>query len=36
MTNKLKSVDMTHGNTGLQLIGNTISAISQQELFYWQ
>jgi retinoid hydroxylase len=35
MTNKLKSVDAIPGNTGLPLIGNTISAITQQELFYW-
>jgi len=35
MTNKLKSADMMPGNTGLPPIGNTIGALSQQELFYW-
>jgi retinoid hydroxylase len=36
MTNKLKSVDRMPGNTGLPLIGNTIDALTKQELFYWQ
>ena len=36
MTNKLKSVDAMPGNIGLPLIGNTISALRKQELFYWQ
>jgi hypothetical protein len=36
MPNQPKSVDMMPGNTGLPLIGNTIGAITQQELFYWK
>ncbi len=36
MTNKLKSAEMMPGNIGLPLIGNTIDALSKQELFYWQ
>jgi retinoid hydroxylase len=36
MTNKLKSADMMPGKAGLPLIGNTIDAITKQELFYWQ
>jgi retinoid hydroxylase len=36
MTNQLKSADIMPGNTGLPLIGNTISALTQQELFYWK
>jgi retinoid hydroxylase len=36
MTNKLKSADMMPGKAGLPLIGNTIDAITKQELFYWE
>jgi retinoid hydroxylase len=36
MTTKLKSVDMMPGNTGLPLIGNTISALTKLEQFYWE
>ncbi len=36
MTNKLKSAHMMPGNTGLPLIRNTISALTKQELFYWE
>ncbi len=36
MTNKLKSAEMMPGSFGLPLIGNTIDAITNQELFYWQ
>jgi retinoid hydroxylase len=36
MTNQLKSVDMMPGNTGLPLIGNTISALTKLEQFYWE
>ena len=35
MNNKLKSADMMPGNTGLPLIGNTISALTKLEQFYW-
>jgi retinoid hydroxylase len=31
-----KSVELLPGNTGLPLIGNTISALTKQELFYWE
>jgi retinoid hydroxylase len=36
MNNQLKSVDMMPGNTGLPLIGNTISALTKLEQFYWE
>jgi retinoid hydroxylase len=36
MTNQLKSVDMMPGDAGLPLIKNTISALTKQELFYWE
>ena len=36
MTDKLKSAEMMPGNTGLPLIRNTISALTKQELFYWE
>jgi retinoid hydroxylase len=36
MTNKPKSANMMPGNIGLPLIGNTIDALTKQELFYWQ
>jgi retinoid hydroxylase len=36
MTNKLKSIEMMPGNTGLPLIGNTISALTKLEQFYWE
>jgi retinoid hydroxylase len=36
MTDKLKSADMMPGKAGLPLIGNTIDAITKQELFYWE
>jgi retinoid hydroxylase len=36
MTNQLKSADMMPGNTGLPLIGNTISALTKLEQFYWE
>jgi retinoid hydroxylase len=36
MTNKLKSAEMMPGNTGLPLIGNTISAFTKLEQFYWE
>jgi retinoid hydroxylase len=36
MTNKLKSAEMMPGNTGLPLIGNTISALTKLEQFYWE
>jgi retinoid hydroxylase len=35
MNNKLKSVDLLPGNTGLPLIGNTVSALTKLEEFYW-
>jgi retinoid hydroxylase len=36
MTDKLKSIDLMPGDTGLPLIRNTISAFTKQELFYWE
>jgi retinoid hydroxylase len=36
MTNKLKSADMMPGSFGLPFIGQTISILAKQELFYWQ
>jgi retinoid hydroxylase len=36
MTSKLKSIDMMPGDAGLPLIKNTISALTKQELFYWE
>ena len=36
MTNQLKSVHLMPGNTGLPLIGNTISAFTKLEQFYWE
>jgi retinoid hydroxylase len=36
MTSKLKPAKMMPGSFGLPLIGNTIDAITKQELFYWQ
>jgi retinoid hydroxylase len=36
MTDKLKSAEMMPGSFGFPLIGNTIDALTQQELFYWQ
>ena len=36
MTNQLKSVHLMPGNTGLPLIGNTISAFTKREQFYWE
>ena len=36
MPNKLKSADMMPGNTGLPLIGNTISTLTKLEQFYWE
>ena len=36
MTDKLKSAEMMPGNTGLPLIGNTISAFTKFEQFYWE
>ncbi len=36
MTDKLKSAEMMPGNTGLPLIGNTVSAFTKFEQFYWE
>ncbi len=36
MLNKLKPADMMPGKFGLPIIGNTIDALTKQELFYWQ
>ena len=36
MTSQLKSVHLMPGNTGLPLIGNTISAFTKLEQFYWE
>jgi retinoid hydroxylase len=36
MTDKLKPAEMMPGSFGLPLIGNTIDALTKQELFYWQ
>jgi retinoid hydroxylase len=36
MTNKLKSAHKLPGNTGLPLIGNTVSALTKLEEFYWE
>jgi retinoid hydroxylase len=36
MNNQLKSADMLPGNTGLPLIGNTVSALTKLEQFYWE
>jgi retinoid hydroxylase len=36
MNDRLKPANMMPGSFGLPLIGNTIDAITKQELFYWQ
>lgn len=36
MMDKLKPADMMPGKAGLPMIGNTIDALSKQELYYWQ
>jgi retinoid hydroxylase len=36
MNNKIKPANMMPGKAGLPLIGNTIDAITKQELFYWE